>query len=215
MERYTAEQLVANYERFLELVRTHFDGERLERLEYMYSEDQLGGRLMFCPASGKTFFHNAYVGGYMDHIFNITRAAKALKILYEKMGATADFTDEELMFAAIHHDLGKLGDAEFEHFIPEDSEWHMKNQGSRFKMNPEIQFMKVPDRALYVLNHYGVVMTQKEWLGIKLSDGAYDKTNHSYLISYNKDYKLETKLPYIVHWADHMSTVVESYFNEE
>ena len=42
---------------------------------------------------------------------------------------------EELLFAALHHDLGKLGTKEEMHYIPNDSDWHIKNQGAYYKIN--------------------------------------------------------------------------------
>ena len=40
----------------------------------------------------------------------------------------AIFTQEELLFAAMHHDLGKLGDGTKPYYLPQDSEWHRKNK---------------------------------------------------------------------------------------
>ena len=37
--------------------------------------------------------------------------------------------------------------------------------------------MKVPDRGLWLLQHYGVKVTDKEYIGIKLTDGLYDDAN--------------------------------------
>jgi hypothetical protein len=209
MKNYTEEQLLELYDSFIQLIESKFDGERRDKLTEMYSFDELGGRLIVAPASGRDFYHNAYPGGYMEHVVNVYKASFALKVLFERMGGEVDFTDEELAFATIHHDLGKLGDDKFEYFIPETSAWHRDNLGSIFKMNPDIQFMHVPDRALYMLNHYGVDMTQAEWLGIKLSDGAYDETARSYLIQFQRDKAMKYSLPYFVHWADHFSTVLE------
>jgi hypothetical protein len=42
-------------------------------------------------------------------------------------------------------------------------------------------------------------------LGIFLADGLYNKANEKYFIVYNEDFRLKTELPYIIHWADHMS----------
>lgn len=213
MENYTKEELVANYKKFMKILEKYFEGERLEKLQEMYSPDNLGNRLILAPASGNLHYHSAYVGGYMDHIFNIGKAVQGVKILYEKMGGKVDFTDEEMYFSAIHHDLGKLGDLEFENYIPQDSQWHRENRGELFKQNPDIQFMKVPDRALYLLNLFGIDMTQKEWLSIKLSDGMYEDANKSYLKTFNHDFALTTNLPHIIHWADHLSCVVEADHN--
>ena len=69
--------------------------------------------------------------------------------------------------------------------------------------------MKVPDRGLWLLQHYGVKVTDKEYIGIKLTDGLYDEANKSYLMSYNPDWQLRSNLPYILHQADMMATHIE------
>ena len=120
-----------------------------------------------------------------------------------------NFTDEELVFAAMHHDLGKVGDLEHDYYIPQDSDWHRKNQGAIYKHNPSLQYMKVPDRGLWLLQHYGVKVTDKEYIGIKLTDGLFDEANKSYLMSYNPDFALKSNMPHILHQADMMATYIE------
>ena len=177
----------------------------------MYGTDEgcLGLKALVAPASGKIHYHNAYTGGYIDHVMNVCRSCQGMKLLFTKMGGKVDFTEEELMFSALNHDLGKLGDLTGDYYLPEESEWHMKNQGSMFKINPDIQNMTVPDRAIYLLQHFGIQITQKEYLGIKLSDGMYDEASAHYLKSYRLGGELKTLLPKILHWADHMATTVE------
>ena len=94
----------------------------------------------------------------------------------------------------LHHDLGKVGDLEHDYYIPQDSDWHRKNRGEIYKHNPSLQYMKVPDRGLWLLQHYGVKVTDKEYIGIKLTDGMYDEANKAYLMSYNPDYNLRSNM---------------------
>ena len=109
----------------------------------------------------------------------------------------------------MHHDLGKVGDLEHDYYIPQDSDWHRKNRGEIYKHNPALQYMKVPDRGLWLLQHYGVHVTDKEYIGIKLTDGLYDDANKAYLMSYNPDYNLRSNMAYILHQADMMATHIE------
>ena len=69
--------------------------------------------------------------------------------------------------------------------------------------------MKVPDRGLWLLQHYGVKVTDKEYIGIKLTDGLYDDANTAYLKSYNPDFNLRSNMAYILHQADMMATHIE------
>jgi len=205
MRNYTPEQLQANYDKFIEALKKVFSGDRLEKLLHMYSESELGTELAMAPASGRLGFHSAYVGGYIDHVMNVARNSYKLKKVYEEGGVKVDFTDEELFFAAFHHDLGKLGTKEGPLYLPETSEWHRKNQGKVFKQNTDLNYMDVTHRALWLLNQYGITYTEKEMLGIMLADGLYNEATHPYLIARSPEYGLKTDLPYVLHWADHMS----------
>ena len=128
VKEYSAEQLQVNYDKFITFINKVFSGDRLEKLLHMYSETELGTELAIAPASGKLHFHSAYVGGYIDHVMNVCKNSFSVKKLFADQGGLINFTDEELFFAALHHDLGKLGDGEIPHYIPEESDWHRKNQ---------------------------------------------------------------------------------------
>jgi len=207
MKKLTAEEIQMNWETLMDVIDEHIGDDRKENLLKFY--DDFKDRMMFAPASAKGHFHNAMPGGYVEHILHIVNHSLQIKELWEKNGAHINFTDEELVFAALHHDLGKVGDLEYDYYIPQDSDWHRKNQGAIYKHNPSLQYMKVPDRGLWLLQHYGVKVTEKEYLGIKLTDGLYDEANKSYLMGYNPDFKLRTNMAYILHQADMMATHIE------
>ena len=211
MRQYTEEDLAKNYERFIQFITKIFseNEDRLNKLLHMYSPEELGEELMFAPASGKAHFHNAYVGGYLDHVMNVCKNAFNIKKLFESGGGNINFTDEELFFSALHHDLGKLGDGNLPYYIEEKSDWHRKNQNSLFKQNPELYWMTVPDRAFWLLNQYGIKYSQNEMLGIKLADGLFDESNKKYFMNYSDGGFLKTDIAYILHWADHFSCRIE------
>lgn len=212
MRNYSETQLKENYDKFISFVKKAFASqpERLEKLLHMYSEEQLGMELLMAPASGKAHFHSAYVGGYIDHVMNVCKNSIGMMKQFKENGGIIDFEVEELLFAALHHDLGKLGDLGKPYYIEQESDWHRKNQGSLYKQNPEIHYMDVTHRALWTLQHYGIQFTQKEMLGIMLADGLYNKASEKYFISYDENFQLKTELPYLLHWADHMSCRIES-----
>jgi hypothetical protein len=78
-------------------------------------------------------YHNAYKGGYIDHIFNVSKNAIQMKKTFEEAGGICDFTMDELLFVSIHHDLGKLGTKNELHYSENNSDWHVKNRGEVFK----------------------------------------------------------------------------------
>jgi len=205
----TEAELKANYEKFIAIVNKYFTGDRLNKLLFMYSDDELGGNLMVSPASGNKNYHNAYEGGYIDHIFNVCKNALKMKKTFEEAGGVCDFTEEELIFVALHHDLGKLGTKEELHYALNDSKWHIENRGELYKRNEKNSFMAITDRTLFTLSQYGITINENEYFGIKLTDGLYDEDNEKYYKVYDTTKYLKSNIQYIMHWADHMSTVIE------
>ena len=214
MKLKTEAELQANYDKFIQILKKYFTGERLEKLLHMYSDGELGGNLIISPASGNGGYHNCYPGGYLDHIFNVCRNAFKVKDLFIAQGGKPSFTDEEMIFAALHHDLGKLGTKENLHYIPNDSEWHVKNRGDYYKRNTIDSFMTLTDRTMFTLQQYGVKYNETEYFAMKLTDGLYDEDNEKYLKQFDPKKAIRSNLPHILHWADHMSTVIESQDNE-
>ena len=209
MKKYTDEQLQTNYTKFIEALKKSFDGERLEKLLQMYSMEELGANLMLSPASGNINYHNAYEGGYIDHVMNVARNSLRMMKLYQDAGGYIDFTQEELLFAAFHHDLGKLGSKGKLHYVINTSEWHVKNQGKVFVSNPELSFLTHTDRTFFLLQEYSIKYNETEYFGIKLTDGLYDEDNEKYYKVFDTTKYLKSNIQYILHWADHMSTCIE------
>lgn len=214
MVTYTNEQLEQNYHKFIDRITTSFTGERQEKLLHMYSLEELGPNLLLSPASGNISFHNAYDGGYLDHILNVVDNSIKMSELYKEQGGMIDWTMEELLFSAFHHDLGKLGEKNELWYIKNPSDWHIKNQGKLYISNSKLQWMSLTDRTVYILNLYGIKYTEKEFLTMKLTDGLYFEENAAYLKSYDPNNGLKTALPNILHWADHMSTKIENTHQE-
>ena len=207
MTKNERQEIEVQLKKFIGIIKKEFCGDRKTKLLMMYKE--FGERLLLAPASGKAVFHNAFPGGYLDHVLNVIELAIRNTKTMMEMGFKVDYNREELIFAAMHHDLGKLGDETEPYYIPETSQWHRENQGSLFKHNPALQYMSVTDRTLYLLQAYDVHVTNKEWMGIKLSDGMYDDSNKKYLMSYSQDHHIDTELHRIINWADHMATILE------
>jgi len=207
MNQLTVEQLESNWDKLRDLITQTFEGDRLVNLNEMY--DYFEDRMCMAPASGKEHFHYAHVGGYVEHVLHIIDYALQIKELWKQNGATINFTDEELIFAAMHHDLGKVGDMDKDYYIPQENDWYRKNRGEIFTHNPELSYMTVTDRAIFLLNKFGVDMSENEYLGLRLTDGLYEEANKNYYISYNPDWSLKSNIAYILHQADLMAARIE------
>ena len=208
MIELTPEQLQSNWDKLIELIEETFEGERKEKLLEMYNHFE--DRMMLAPASGQEHFHNCFPGVYVDHILNIVHYSKEFYKVWKDNGAYVDdYTEEELVFAALHHDLGKAGTLTEAHYIPNPSEWHRKNQGKIYTNNPDLKFMTPPDRGIWILNQFGIKMTENEYIGIKLTDGMYDEGNIQYLKSFAPEKKLKSNMQHILHQADMTTTRIE------
>jgi hypothetical protein len=168
--------------------------------------------MVFMPASSMEHFHNAFAGGYVDHVLRVMDCAVSLHNTWTTMGADmTGYSQEEMMFAAMHHDLGKAGfpgDGN-EVYQIETSDWHRKNQGKLYKTNSNIPFTMVPDLSIWLLQEYNVKMSWTEYQSIKIHDGLYDESNKPYFIARSAQARLKTNLPIILHHADHMASVIE------
>ena len=130
--------------------------------------------------------------------------------LWKHHGADmSGYTLEELNFAALNHDLGKIGDLKHEFYIPCESDWHIRNQGKFYEINPKIPNMKVQDRSLFLLQHYNIVMTQNEFLAIQIHDGMFEESNSFYYKGFDDNKVLKNNMPLILHQADYMSYRIE------
>ena len=203
----SAEQIEKNWAKYLKIVDTFITGERKTKLLALYNE--LSEEIILSPASSKPSFHNAFPGGYVDHINRVVHCAMKTKELWETMGATVDFTDEELVFAALNHDLGKIGGKGTPGYLPQTDKWRQDKLGEIYTVNKDLTFMLIQDRSLFILQQYGISMSEKEFLAIKLHDGLYDDVNKPYYISFNPDSKFRTNLVNILHQADFLASKIE------
>tara|TARA_R110000744_G_scaffold372305_2_gene483880 strand:- start:1873 stop:2637 length:765 start_codon:yes stop_codon:yes gene_type:complete len=202
------QQVAANWQALINIIDTEFDGERKVKLTELYTFFQ--DRMMVMPASSFEHYHNCFAGGYVDHILRVVNIASANYEMWKTMGSECTgYSKEELIFAALNHDLGKVGTREFEMYRPNPSEWHRKNQGKIYEINPDIPFMSVPDRSLLLLQEFGITYTQNEMMGIKLHDGLYDESNKPYFIAFRPESRMRVNLPIVLHHADHMASQIE------
>jgi hypothetical protein len=206
--KLTAEQIQDNWDKFLSIIDDYISVPRAFALKEFYG--QYAERIMLMPASHKKEYHNAFPGGYVDHVLRVVQCALKLHYVWREMGAdTSTYTVEELVFAALNHDLGKIGDTENESYIPQTDQWRKEKLGEDYKFNDRLAYISVPDRSLFLLNQHGIQYTQNEMLAIKLHDGLYDDANKSYLMSWSPETKPRTALVYIVHQADLMASRIE------
>ena len=189
----TPEDIASNFDKFRSLCERLGDrsGPALSLV------DHFAERLALCPASGRKEFHLAEPGGLVDHSLRVLSNAMKLCKAFDH-----SLPKESLIIGCLFHDIGKLGDLEHEYYLPQDSDWHREKLGEMYKYNKSMQYMTVPDRGVWLCQHFGLKLSQDEWLAIKLNDGQYADENAPYKMK-------EPRLVDIVHTADLISTKQE------
>ena len=206
--KLTAEKIHSNWEIFLDNINVHVTGDRKEKLISFYKKYE--ERIILMPAAHKKEYHNAFPGGYVDHVNRVVRCALKQYELWKEEGADmSTFTLEELVFSAINHDLGKMGDKENESYIPQTDQWRKDKLGEDYMFNKKVPFASVPDRSLFLLQSHGVSYSFNEMLAIQTHDGLYDEANKKYLFVFMPEQKPRTCLPFILHQADLRSARIE------
>ena len=206
--KLTAEQIQMNWVEFMSNIDTYISSPRKEKLKAFY--EKFEDRISLMPASHKKEYHSAFPGGYVDHVNRVVKAALSMSAVWEGFGADmSTFTIEELVFSAINHDLGKMGDSEHESYIPQTDKWRRDKLGEEYMHNKAITFAAIPDRGLFLLQEHDVKYTFNEMMAIQTHDGLYDPANEKYLKSFMPETKPRTSLPFILHQADMMAARIE------
>jgi len=206
--KLTPEQIQDNWKTLQKYIRTFISEPRKTQLLDFY--EQYSERLMLLPASHKKEYHNAFPGGYVDHVVRVIEGSLKLNKVWEEMEVdSSTFTLEELVFSALNHDLGKMGDNEYDSYIPQTDQWRKDKLGEDYMFNTKLPFASVPDRSLFLLQSHGISYSFNEMVAIQTHDGLYDEGNKKYLMSFMPESRPRTSLPFILHQADLMAARIE------
>lgn len=192
-------QIQQQYEQLKHFIESYISNPRKDKIYKMIGEYEEW--LLLSPSSTSKYYFGAYPGGLLLYINTTIKIALETHKMWKDSSFEPDYTTEELIFTAIFHNFGKIGDETQPYYIQETSDWYKKTYGRVYKINPKISYMKVSDRSLFLLNREGIMYTQNEFYGIKLSHGFYDKANESYFINYSKDFTLNTHLHIVLNQA--------------
>jgi hypothetical protein len=182
-------KIATNFDLFRKLCQTKL-GDRSGVVLSML--DKIGTRLAMTPASSRTQYHAAWAGGLVEHSLNVCKLALKLNEVYG-----GKCSQESLVISSLFHDLGKVGDLEQDLYLDQDSDWH-RERGEVYKLNYDIQKMPTSHRSVYLLQAFGIRLSEDEWIAIMLNDGQYFEGNSYYSMH-------EPTLALIVHHADRMA----------
>jgi hypothetical protein len=199
--RLGAEQLEKNWDELQGLITNTFEGDRLIKIKELHTHFE--DRMCLAPASGTGWFHNAFPGGYVAHVLNVVDWALKYHKLFEEGGMYLDDIDtESVVFAALFHDLGKIGNIDKDYYVSNTDEWRATKLQQYYLHNPEIHYMSVTDRSIWILNQFEIKISESEYVGLRLADGLYSEQNKSYFMEGAEWKAMKTNLPFIIHYAD-------------
>jgi hypothetical protein len=201
-----AEKIQENYLTHLEIIDSCIT-DRKDSVVAMIKH--MEDNYVMAPASGKTWYHNAFAGGYVDHVNRVVNYAIKQHRLYKEMGGTIDYSEEELVFSALFHDLGKMGDGDSPNYIPQTDKWRQDKLSEMYTYNPDLDFMLIPDRSLFILQKFGIKVSKNEFLAIRCHDGVFDKANEAYFFSNMESSRQKTSIISVLHSADFLASKVE------
>ncbi len=202
------QEIQDNWKEFTDNIEKYIISNRKYQLLDMYKKYE--ERVALMPAANMVKYHSCFAGGYVYHVNKVVKAALYLHKLWGVMGANQEsYTLEELIFSAINHDLGKMGDMFNEAYLPSGDKWRIENLGELYTHNTKLQFMSIPDRSLFLLQENEIGISQNEWIAIKTHDGLYDQANEAYIKAYTPEARFRTVMPHILHQADLMAATIE------
>ena len=207
MNTLTDDQIIANYNKLIKLINSLSNTDRRTKLLNLFSKFE--DKIATAPASSSPKFHAAFPGGLITHTLNVCKFSMKIYDLWQSESANMDYDKESLLFCAIVHDLGKIGDELNDYYIVNESAWHVNNRQEYFKINNNLTWMRVQDRSLYWLQKYNIDITENEYITILTHDGLYDEGNKTYYMQFEAERKFKTNMPYVIHQADVMAMRIE------
>ena len=182
----TEDFIFSNYQKLIGIVPSD--------VKAFLEKDGFAARYSFCPASSRKEYFSSFPGGLVYHSLNLVKWVSRFSAL---MGAENEFDKNSLLRVSLLHCVGKVGTLEEEYYLPQRSQWH-RDRGMLYEINPNLQYMKIPQRSLFLAQEAGIKLTNDEYLAILLSDGQYDDSNSSYKY---KEPKLALVLQNAIQWA--------------
>lgn len=148
------DKMVNNWEVLLGLVNEKLPAELSKPLSKLCDDN--AEKFITAPASSNAKYVGAFSGGLVWHSTNVLRNMKTLRKSYDLGGDTIPV--EDMIVAALFHDVGKIGTETEDYYVAAKSKWHADN-GFVFQINPSLASVSVPTLSLWWLNKYNVPLT--------------------------------------------------------
>jgi 23S rRNA maturation-related 3'-5' exoribonuclease YhaM len=152
----------------------------------------LGERTSWLEAPASTRFHLPHPGGLVEHSQNVVRT-----LLQLRETLAPDISAESCVIVGLYHDIGKVGMPGQPYYLPNPSEWHVRNRGVNYIVNQDLVHMDIATRSLFLVAQH-ISLTDEEAQAIRYHDGQYIDENGS--VAHR-----ECRLTRLVQYADNWS----------
>jgi len=105
--------------------------------------------------------------------------------------------EESCVVVGLYHDVGKVGMPGRPYYLPNPSDWHSRNRGVHYVVNPDLVHMDIATRSLFLVAQH-ITLTEEEAQAIRYHDGQYIVENGS--VAHR-----ECQLTRLVQYADNWS----------
>ena len=162
------------------------------RAEIDCFEAFLRSKTSWPTAPASTRFHLAKDGGLIEHSLNVVRTLLRLRECL-----APDVSEESCVIVGLYHDVGKVGTAGQPYYLPNTSEWHVRNRGIKYVVNKDLVHMDIATRSLYLVSQH-VPLSDAEAQAIRYHDGQYITENSSVA---HREEKLTRLLQFADNWS--------------
>jgi len=172
----TIEKVITSWQSLIKQVE---DDDLARKLEVFLNDN--ADQFFTVPASPSVNYaaaHNCMPGGLAEHTLRVYRNFH--KLVHEHMDMfDHPVSEDDILVAAMFHDMGKMGDTHNPYYLEQDSDWH-RRRGMFYQMNPDIDYMRVQHRSLYLMQLYGIKAPLHVFKAVMLHDGMHDESNKHY-----------------------------------
>ncbi len=114
----------------------------------------LGVGFITAPCTSSTNFYNAYDGGLIQHILNVTKHAISIN---NNLPETKQVSTESIIRVCLIHQIGKAN-----MYVEQTSKWHRENRGEMYTWNEEALSMSTAERSVFYALKAGIALTEDE-----------------------------------------------------
>jgi hypothetical protein len=124
----------------------------------------LGEDFIKAPASTSTRYNNAFEGGLIDHLLNVTKYAV---LINDSLPVDEQVDKNSLVKVCLLHQIGKA-------FLFSPITWK-SNTGVKYDFNEDTISMRVSERSINYIFKHGITLTDEEYAAILNFDKVDDK----------------------------------------